>query len=81
LTCVECNIETNAVEQWQKKGKSTTFKNSLSNKSYLNPQAGYEHLDLSKKGSEKQIVFLKNGNTFNEAQTIKNKITTNLKKN
>jgi hypothetical protein len=73
LTCVECNTETNAEEQWQKKGKSTTFKNSRSKKSYLNPQAGFVKLDLNKKGSEKQIVFLKNGNTFNnKPQTIKN---------
>lgn len=58
LTCIECNTETNAEEKWQKKGKSTTFKNSRSKKSYLNPQAGFENLDLNKKGSEKQIVFL-----------------------
>lgn len=73
LTCIECNTETNAEEKWQKKGKSTTFKNSRSKKSYLNPQAGFENLDLNKKGSEKQIVFLKNGNTFNnKPRTIKN---------
>jgi len=73
LTCEEYNKETNAEEQWQKKGKSTTFKNRRSKKSYLNPQAGFENLDLNKNGSGKQIVFFKNGNTFNDKpQTIKN---------
>lgn len=73
MACVECNTETNAEEQWQKKEKSTTLKNSRSKKSYLNPQAGFEHLNLNKRGSEKQIVFLKNGNTFNnKPQAIKN---------
>jgi hypothetical protein len=67
-TCIERNTKTNAEEQWQKKGKSTTFKNNLSKISYFNLQARFEDFDVNKKVSEKQIVFFKNRNKFNNSK-------------
>ncbi|CAI6343597.1 unnamed protein product [Macrosiphum euphorbiae] len=63
LLCFNQSEENNAEEQWQKKNISNRPPIRSAN-SYLTSQPGFDHLDLSQNGSIKAIIFLKNGNTF-----------------
>jgi len=64
LSCFNELQEKDAEEQWQKKRKTPNQSHSRAANSYLVSQPGFDHLDLNQKGSIKSIIFLKNGNTF-----------------
>jgi hypothetical protein len=64
LSCFNQSEEDNAEEQWQRKIKiSNRFHSRFAN-SYLLSQLGFNHSNLNQKVSIKSIIFLKNGNNF-----------------
>lgn len=62
LSCAEQAKENDVENHWQRKYKTSNHYRSAN--SYLVSQPGFEHLNLNKKGTEKPIIFLKNGNSF-----------------